>query len=76
MWALTTVLFVNQSFESEIHGTVNFTYFCFCCAIFAQGRIQQMCAIERFDVDAWFNTFGEIRVKVKSMHPSSRINSR
>ena len=27
-WVGETVPFVNRPFESEIHGTVNFTYFC------------------------------------------------
>ena len=78
---------MNRPFESEIHGTVKFTYFCcvllvtWCyrallCAIFSQRKIQQMCAICSFEVAAWFNTFGEIAVNVKFTHPNSRINSR
>ena len=35
-----------------------------------------MCAIYSFEVAAWFNTFGGIRMNVKFTHPNSRINSR
>ena len=45
-------------------------------AIFSQSKIQQMYAIYSFEVAAWFNTFGEIRVNVKFTHPNSGINSR
>ena len=51
-----SVPFVNRPFESEIHGTVNFTPFCcvlpqlgaivcFCRATFAQSKMQQIGAI-------------------------------
>ena len=40
------VPFVNRPFESEIHGTVNFTNFCFVLLVTWRHRLRFLCHLE------------------------------
>ena len=44
---MVTVPFVNRPFESEIHGTVNFTNFCFVLLVTWRHRLRFLCHLRQ-----------------------------